>query len=936
MKLRKLLLVALLLIATGSVAQQLTCIENDPTVRTGKLPNGLTYYIKQNNWPEHRVNFYIAQRVGSLQEEESQRGLAHFLEHMAFNGSEHFSGNGVIDYTRSIGVEFGRDMNAYTSVDQTVYNINDVPSTRESAIDSCLLILKDWANGLLLEDEEIDKERGVIHEEWRLSSTADQRMLERNLETLYPGSKYGLRMPIGLMSVVDNFKYDELRDYYHRWYRPDNQAIVVVGDIDVDRIEAKIIEIFGAIPAPGADAPQVVDEPVPDNAEPIIVIDKDREQEYNVLWIMYKTEPFPIEMKSDLSYYINNYIINMACTMLDSRLSEKTLEEDCPYLEAYAGRGSYLFSKTKDAFELTVVPKDNMTNEAVKAVYEEALRAAQYGFVETEYMRAKDDYLSGLEQSYNNRNQTYNVVYGARCYANYLNNEPYPSIEWRYPVMNMLVPTISLDMINECMREMMPQNDSNLVILNFNKESAQLPTSEGLMAAINSARSENLEPYVDNVRDEPLISEMPQPGKIVSETKNETLGYTELTLSNGAKVLLKPTDFMDDEIRYSALSKGGSSLYGKEDYANIEMFSEVIENSGFGNFSNNELEKALAGKNLFLTFMMSTYYENFFGFSTKKDLETLFQLNYLYFTNINKDEKAVGSLMSVKETDLKAKGTTPDDVFGDSISCTIGNHNWRSKPFVLDDLKDVSYDRILQIAKERTANAADFTFCFVGSFDMDSIKPLIEQYIASLPSSDSREDFIDVDNTPQGIVVNEFSHKMETPKTNTLMFWHSYLAPNTLENQLKAKIAGDVLDMILLKKIREDEGAAYTTNAFGSCGKNGHKAVTTLIGMCPMKPEKKDIVMEVMHGALNEMANGIDEGDLNKIKEKMLKNFDTNLKQNHYWSSVIMMFATEGMDVYTNYKDILNNITCADISNFVREYIINSGNRIEVTMTPEE
>ena len=265
MKLRKIFFAAMMLVALGSMAQSMA-IQNDPSVRSGKLPNGLTYYIKQNNWPEHRVNFYIAQRVGSLQEEESQRGLAHFLEHMAFNGTEHFPGSGVIDYTRSIGVEFGRDLNAYTSVDQTVYNINDVPSTRESAVDSCLLIIKDWANGLLLEGEEIDKERGVIHEEWRVRSSASQRMFERNLETLYPGSKYGKRMPIGLMSVVDNFKYNEIRDYYHKWYRPDNQAVVVVGDIDVDRMEQKIKDLFGSIPAPAADAAQVVDVEVPDNA----------------------------------------------------------------------------------------------------------------------------------------------------------------------------------------------------------------------------------------------------------------------------------------------------------------------------------------------------------------------------------------------------------------------------------------------------------------------------------------------------------------------------------------------------------------------------------------------------------------------------------------------------------------------------------------------
>ena len=445
MKLRKLFAAAMMLVALGSMAQSMP-IENDPSVRTGKLPNGLTYYVKQNNWPEHRVNFYIAQRVGSLQEEESQRGLAHFLEHMAFNGTEHYPGNGVIDYTRSLGVEFGRDLNAYTSVDQTVYNINDVPSTRVSALDSCLLILKDWSNGLLLEGDEIDKERGVIHEEWRVRSSASQRMFERNLEKLYPGSKYGKRMPIGLMSVVDNFKYNEIRDYYHKWYRPDNQAIVVVGDIDVDRTEAKIKEMFGAIPAPAADAAQVVDVEVPDNKEPIIVVDKDKEQQMNIIQVMYKTDPLPNEMKSDISYMLMKYAIDMACTMLDKRLDEKSQDPDCPYMQAGAGYGNYIFAKTKDCFQLFIAPKEGKTNEAVKAVTEEALRASQHGFTATEFARVKDDYMSNLEKQYNNRNQINNDRFGREYCAHYLNNEPYPSIEWTYQMMNMIAPNVGVEL----------------------------------------------------------------------------------------------------------------------------------------------------------------------------------------------------------------------------------------------------------------------------------------------------------------------------------------------------------------------------------------------------------------------------------------------------------------------------------------------------------
>ena len=939
MKLRKLFAAAMMLVALGSMAQSMP-IENDPSVRTGKLPNGLTYYVKQNNWPEHRVNFYIAQRVGSLQEEESQRGLAHFLEHMAFNGTEHYPGNGVIDYTRSLGVEFGRDLNAYTSVDQTVYNINDVPSNRVSALDSCLLILKDWSNGLLLEGDEIDKERGVIHEEWRVRSSASQRMFERNLEKLYPGSKYGKRMPIGLMSVVDNFKYNEIRDYYHKWYRPDNQAIVVVGDIDVDRTEAKIKEMFGAIPAPAADAAQVVDVEVPDNKEPIIVVDKDKEQQMNIIQVMYKTDPMPNEMKSDITYMLMKYAIDMACTMLDKRLDEKSQDPDCPYMQAGAGYGNYIFAKTKDCFQLFIAPKEGKTNEAVKAVTEEALRASQHGFTATEFARVKDDYMSNLEKQYNNRNQINNDRFGREYCAHYLNNEPYPSIEWTYQMMNMIAPNVGVEMINQLMAQMMPTTDENLVVLNFNpdKEGVALPAESELMGAINAAQEAKLEAYVDNVKDEPLMTVMPKPGKIVKETENKQLGFKELILSNGAKVILKPTTFKDDEIRYKAVSKGGSSLYGPEDWANCQMFDAVIGMSGLGNFSSNELQKALAGKNANVDLSMSTTRESLSGNSTKKDLETMFQMNYLYFTSIKKDEKAVTSLLNMLETQLKNKNTVPMAIFGDSVKNTIYNHSWRERPFNAENVKDINYDRVLEIAKERTANAADFTFYFVGSFDEATIKPLIEQYIASLPAKKGQaEDFKEVTQLATGNVVNEFIQKMETPQATAVMMWHSSLAPYTMENDIKADITGQVLETLLLKKVREDEGAAYSPNGYAGMSMIGKKPFIQSVASISMKPEKKDIVLNIMRESLNEIANGQVEADaLQKIKEKMLKDYDTNAKSNGSWINMLNTYNDYNLDLFNGYKEAVNKVTAADISNFVKTQLLSAKNRIEVIMLPQE
>ena len=942
MKLKHLLVAALMLVAGTAMAQmpQMPPIPVDPEVRMGKLANGLTYYVRHNEYPEHRVNFYIAQRVGSIQEEESQRGLAHFLEHMAFNGTVNYPGNGVIDYTRTLGVEFGRDLNAYTSVDQTVYNINDVPSTRQSALDSCLLILKDWSNGLLLEDEEIDKERGVIHEEWRLRSSASQRILERNLETLYPGSKYGKRMPIGLMSVIDNFKYNEIRDYYHKWYRPDNQAVIVVGDIDVDATEAKIKEMFGSIPAAAADAAQVVDEVVPDNEKAIIVVDKDKEQQYSIVEVMFKHDATTREEKASMAYMIEDYVLDLVGDMLNKRFAEKTLEADCPFLQASCGDGNYIFSKTKGAFTVYFLPKEGKYNEAMKAVMTEINRAVQHGFTGSEFVRAREEYMSRLEKTYNERTKISNERYGRSFAANYLEGEPIPSIEQEYQIMQQITPMIPVEALNQLLPQLVSKDEKNLVVLNLNqeKDGAVYPEATALHTAITDAFNAPVEAYVDNVKDEPLIANLPKPGKIVKEKAGDKFGYTELTLSNGAKVVLKKTDFKENEIMMQAESKGGKSLYDKKDWANLEMFDYAMMVSGLGEFDATELEKALAGKQASASLSLSTSYESVSGKSTVKDLETMFQLAYLRFTDIRKDEKSYGNLMSQLETVLKNKDLQPEAVFGDSVNNTIENHSWRELPFNAENLKDVNYDRILQIAKERTANAADFTFYFVGNFDEKLIREYICQYIASLPGNPKKlENYKNVVERPAKDVVNQFTRKMETPKANARMYWYTYdKTPFNLENSIKAKMAAQVLDKIYLKKIREDAGAAYSAGARGGASTFGDMNYTYILGSCPFKPDMKDLAIGIMREEINTVASTIDEATLKDIKEVMIKDFDTNVKENGYWLQVLNYYVSKGTDVNSTYKALVEAQTPASISAFVKNVLLAKGTHVEVIMLPEE
>ena len=943
MKMKKFFAAMLLMVmafgTSGLKAQSMGPIPTDPEVRVGKLDCGLTYYIRHNDYPEHRVNFYIAQRVGSIQEEESQRGLAHFLEHMAFNGSEHFNGEGnsIIDYTRSLGVAFGKDLNAYTSIAETVYNINDVPSTRQSAIDSCLLILKDWSNGLLLTDEEIDKERGVIHEEWRLRRSAQQRMLENQLETLYPGSKYGKRMPIGLMEIVDNFPYQVLRDYYHKWYRPDNQALVIVGDVDVDHIEAQIKELFKGMTL-DPNAAQVVDEPVPDNDEPIIVIDKDKEQQYSQVTVMFKHETFPKEMKGDMVYMLTDYMTNMMSSMLNQRLTEKAQEPDCPFLQAYAYDGNYLFANTMDAFTLGIMPKEGQTEAATQAVVTEAMRAAKHGFTATEYERAKEEYMSQLERQYNERNKISNARLAAQYYRNYLDNEPIASIEQEYQIMQMVAPQIPVDFINQMLPELITTDGKNLVVMNFNqeKDDAVYPTTEGLKAAVDAGLNAQVEAFVDNVKQEPLISKMPKKGKIKKENYNSQFDYKELELSNGARVILKKTDFKENEIRMTARARGGQSLYGEKDWANTGLLSYILMMSGRGNFSNTELQKATAGKQASANFSMNEYTDVVSGQSTVKDLETMFQLAYLTFTDIRKDEKSYNQLMTQLETLLKNQGLTPEAAFSDSVEYTLNNHDWRSKPFHVEDLKSINYDRVLEIAKERTANAANYTFFFVGNFDEAVIRPLIEQYIASLPGKRGNlSNWQNFDTHPEGQTINHFTRKMETPKANARIYWYDTKTPYSLENDIKASMLGQVLSKIYLQKIREDASAAYSAGANGYATINGDRPFTVVLASCPMKPEMSDVALKIMNEEIVNACNSIDATTLNEIKELMIKDHNTDIKENGYWMQTLISYVTRGLDDHTAYEQIVNAQTPETIAAFAR-HILAAGNKVEVVMLPEE
>lgn len=817
-----------------------------------------------------------------------------------------------------------------------MYNINNVPTENQGTLDSCLLILRDWSCGLSLEQDEIERERGVIHEEWRVRTSASSRMFERNLEKLYPGSKYGKRYPIGLMSVVDNFKRQELVDYYHKWYHPDHQGLIIIGDVDVNKIEATIKKLFSDIKNPANEAP-LVDEPVPDNDKPIVVVDKDKEQRQSLVELMFKHDVFPDSLKHSVLYLVNDYAKDAALSMLNDRFREAAQKADCPFVAAQAGDGQYIYSKTKDAFDLYAVPKTpEQTADALKAAYTEVLRAVQFGFTPTEYKRYQSDYLSQLDKDYSNKDKRRNGVFYAQALGNFLEDEPLPSIDYTYMVMKQVAPMIPLEAINEMLPELVSKSDTNMVIVNFNteKEGAVYPTEAQLLGAVNAARAEKLTAYVDNVKDEPLIKTMPAAGKIVKEEKSKRFDYTILTLSNGVKVLLKKTDYKKDQVLLQGTGGTGEANYGKADAANLKAFDDVISISGLGDFSSTELQKALAGKiaNVNLTMGRKMSVD---GSSTPKDVETMLQMAYLYFTNIKKDPDAYGNLIQQFNVSLKNRALAPETALSDSLTASLYDHSWRNAAMKLDDVKNIDYDRILAMAKERTANAAGWVFQITGNYDDATIRQLVCQYLGALPASGKAPVAKRVSTPTTKNVDCTFLRKQETPKAIAYKVWLNQKMPYTLENSIRADIAGQVLSMVYLKKIREEASAAYSPGAMAnqSHADDGFH-LTEVLGYCSMKPEKKDIALKIMDNATDSLAITCDKEMVDKVKLLMQKQFDDNAKTNGFWNNVIYNDFFMNVDTYTDYKSIVEKQSPETVVKFMKDFLAGA-NKVNVVMLPE-
>lgn len=920
-----------------AVAQQMQFppLPVDKNVRIGQLDNGLTYYIRHNKLPENRAEFYIAQKVGSILEEPQQRGLAHFLEHMAFNGTKNFPGDdkglGVIPWCETVGIKFGTNLNAYTSIDETVYNISNAPIDRTGVLDSCLLILHDWSNYILLKDDEIDKERGVIREEWRSRNSGMLRVYTDLLPTIYQGDKYADCMPIGSIDVINNFPYKDIRDYYHKWYRPDLQGIVIVGDIDVDTVEAKLKAVFADVQKPVNPAERTY-YPVTDNKEPIVAIGTDKEVDDPSIEIYFKQDATPDSEKNNVGYLASQYMTSMISSMLNARLSELVQSANPPFTRASSYYSDFFVAKTKEAFALSASSKADGIETALKTLLQETERARRFGFTESEYARARANYLQSLESAYNEREKTKHGSYVREYVQNFLNGEPIPGIEAEYAMMNQLAPNIPLQAMNMVMQQLVPDSNQVVIIAGPAKESLKYPTKEEVINLLKGMKDLDLQAYVDKVSDEPLMKEAPKGGKIISEKEGDIYGSTKLVLSNGVTVYVKKTDFKADEIRMKGTSLGGKSIFPDKDALNFAVMDNVIAVGGLGNFSQVDLTKVLAGKKVSVNAGLGATTENVFGTCSPKDFETMMQLTYLTFTAPRKDAEAFESFKNRIKAQLESAQANPLSSINDSLQKAMYNNHPRvvmMKPEMVDQ---IDYDRILEMYNDRFKDASDFTFYFVGNIDLETAKPLIAEYLGALPAINRKETFKDTKmSIRKGVYKNEYAKEQQTP-TATIVFLYSGKAPYTLKNDILLSFATQVLDMVYTEEVREKEGGTYGVNCFGDLQKYPKEQLLLQI-VFQTDPAKKDKLAGIVVDELKKLAaEGPSDVHLQKVKEYMLKKYADNQKENGYWMNNLNDYFYYGMDMTEGYTDIVNSITAKDIQKFVSD-LLKQGNEIEVTMT---
>lgn len=913
--LRRLVLAAAVLpVAAGAQAPDL--IPLDSAVRTGTLPNGLRYYLRRNAKPEKRLELRLVINAGSVLEDDDQKGLAHFVEHMLFNGTRRFAKNDIVSYLESIGVRFGADLNAYTGFDETVY-ILPVPTDKPGLVERSFDVLEDWAGGALFDSTEVVNERGVVMEEWRLGLGAGARIRDQQFPVLFRGSKYAVRLPIGDTAILKSANPSPLKRFYRDWYRPNNMAVIAVGDYDVAALEALVRDRFGRLANPATPRPRTL-AAVPGHDSTLVTIVTDPEEQVSSIQLIYKHPPAPLVRQADYRMLLARRLYNQ---MLNSRLTEITRQPDAPFAFASSSYGSFV--RSTDVYFLSATVKDGGVQKGLESMLREARRVDQHGFLPAELARAKASLLRSLESAYTEREKSESDGYAAEYINHFLTAEPTPGITWEFQTAQRVLPTVTLEDVNGLGRQWITEVNRVVAVSAPTGPQAAVPPSDALLAAFRRIDGEAVPAWTESVSEAPLVAAVPARGRVVQETRDTVLNTTEWRLSNGVRVIVKPTDFKADEVLIRGWSPGGTSLVSDADYVEASLASLAVARGGVANFDAIELGKKLAGKRAGVSLSINPLTENIDASGSPRDLETMMQLIYLRVTAPRRDEASFNALRAQYLPLLANRDKDPDQVFQDTVVLTMQQNHPRAQPLTTAMLQGARYDRSFEIYRDRFADASDFTFVVVGAVSVDSLKPLVEQWIGALPGSGRKEAWKDVGlKSPAGVIEKTVRKGVE-PKAQTVVFFTGTATFDPAARYAMRSL-GELLEMKLLENLREALGGTYSVQAGGSLSKYPAPEYQFTVSF-GSAPDKADLLWQTVQAVIDTVKRqGATAAELQKVREQQLRAQEVSLKQNSYWSGNISARLENGEDprgLVTYTQDYIENLTSDQIRDAARRYL---------------
>ena len=935
MKLRiQILLFILFILLQPSFSQDIwdQPVPVDSSVRIGKLENGMTYFIRHNQEPKERVSFYIIQNVGALLEEDDQNGLAHFLEHMAFNGTKHFPGKGIINYLEKNGIAFGRNINAYTSFNETVYNLSEVPSTNPGLLDSCLLVLNDWSNYLLLSDEEIDAERGVIAEEWRTRRDANFRMRSIYFPVLLKDSKFAVRDVIGDLEVINNFDPESLRKFYHDWYRTDLQAIAIVGDIDVDEMEAKVIERFSKIPAVENPKPRPFFE-IPEHEETRFVLATDKEATNSSIYIYMKrkgTQP----SEKNLGYLRESYINSLFNRMMNDRISELLQKGEPPFINGGIALSGFLRGYESAYISINANPDEQ--DKGLRAILTETERMLRYGFAESELERAKTNLLMSMESAYKQRDKISNDRFVYKIQSHFLTGEPLTDPEFDWEFGQKVLQTISVEDVSKKGKEwFVPVN--RVIVINGPEDGVEHLTKEEVFSILEEVKKSEIDPYEDAGEEASLIREELKGAKIVSTRKLEEFDAVEWKLSNNATVIFKHADFEKDNVSVRAFSPGGSSLFDTDELASAMLLSEFISSFGLGEFDAIALKKVLTGKNAGISTRVDLLSESITGSGTPKDFEIMMQLLYLQFSEPRFDEEAYNALKSRYIAYLANMANNPQKIMGDTLNLIANNYHERIKLLTADVFDEISFEKMKKLFNERFMDAGDFTFILVGNIEEELAREMVVKYIGSMEDDPRNENWVDNQiRGPKGKVEKQIEIPLETEKATVVVSFKKEM-PYNPESNIKLSVLKEILQLRYTEEIREKEGGTYGVSVGASSRHFPYERKAIQMNF-DADPEKADHLKSLIYTEIDKIVeNGPTSEDLEKVVLNFKKEREESKAHNSYWSRTIYSYYFHGInfDAPENFDEVLDNLSAKDMHKFAKKFF-KKADIIDVVFIPKK